>query len=69
MALFKVEPTLEVEFKVLCNECRAELTGDNGNGEHAGYPYVYLNPCEACLQDKYDEGYAEGVAKAEEEHK
>lgn len=27
MALFKVEPTLEVEFKVLCNECRLEWKG------------------------------------------
>ena len=27
MALFKVEPTLEVEFKVLCNECRLEWRG------------------------------------------
>lgn len=59
------EVTCEVEFEVYCS-CGAHLcnqsTGDNTKGR--GYPFVTVEPCSKCLDEKYVEGIATGRTEA-----
>jgi len=61
-------PTLDVEFEIFCAECGTDL----GNGvevkeAEAFEDYVFVPPCEKCLEAAKDEGDAEGYAQGEQE--
>lgn len=52
-----------VEFEVFCQECGAGLcsqsTGHSAQGIHSAF--VEVQPCEKCLEQRFDEGYQRGI--------
>ena len=52
-----------VEFEVFCQECGAGLcnqsTGYSASGVHSAF--MEVQPCEKCLEQKFDEGYRRGT--------
>ncbi len=53
---------IEVEVEVYCGICRAHLCNQSEGGENE----VTVEPCEACLENATDEGYAKGFEDGKE---
>ena len=54
---------ITVEFEVFCQECGAGLC-QQSTGHPPGRSssaFVEVQPCEKCLEQKFDEGYHQGV--------
>ena len=59
-------PSLSLEFEVYCS-CGAGLSNqsDTGTGRHG--QFITVDPCQKCLEEQYDLGYAKGHDDSEEE--
>ena len=61
-------PTFEItiDFEVFCTDCGAGLCnvsqGHSASPPHS--PFVEVQPCEKCLEQKFDEGYHQGTLNA-----
>jgi len=55
-------PTIEAEFDVICS-CGNDL---GGNVESSRYgTQVTVEPCDKCLDKKYEEGIDDGISRRE----
>ena len=58
-------PVLKLDFEVYCS-CGAGLCSNSREGVNRHSQFITVEPCENCLNEKYDEGYMKGYAKREE---
>jgi len=59
-------PELTVEFEVYCS-CGNGLCGQTTDGgENKWGSYITVEPCEKCLDQKYDEGHEDGYEEGSE---
>lgn len=63
----EVTITQEIEFEVFCANCGAGLcpVSEGGNTPRRNQPFVQVAPCEKCLTERFDEGFAEGKSSCE----
>jgi len=52
-------PILELEFEVFCS-CGAGLCGNSQEGHSRHSQYITVEPCQNCLDQKYEEGVDHG---------
>jgi len=54
-------PTLWLDFEVYCARCGAGLCNNctEGKTRGRGIPMITVEPCDKCLEEKYEEGRAD----------
>lgn len=54
-------PVIEASFEVYC-KCGAAMCHavDTKQGRFGNVDKIVIEPCEKCLEERYDEGYTEG---------
>ena len=64
-----IQTTAEVDIEVFCANCGAGLCNKTSSGrtKRRGQAFFEVEPCEKCIDRKYDEGYGDGYAQAEKD--
>ncbi len=57
-------PEISIEFDLNCTDCGRALKASAPERDRTR-TYIEVEPCEFCLQEKYQEGYRQGVNDAE----
>jgi len=60
-------PTLDLTFEVFCGNCGAGLCNNSTEGHNSHSQYISVEPCQVCLDSKYEEGIDDGYQKCKEE--
>ena len=62
-------PVLQLEFEVYC-ACGNGLCNQSTEGSdiYGRGQYITIEPCDKCLDTKYDEGYQEGYSEAQKDY-
>lgn len=60
-----ITATVEVDFEVFCARCGTGLCSQStgGNTPKRKYPFVDVEPCEKCLDERYEKGYDIGYGQ------
>lgn len=63
-------PSLEFDFEVFCEKCGAGLCGNckEGRTTNRGMPFIKVEPCQNCLDKRFDDGLEEGYKQCEQDN-
>jgi len=59
-------PKISVDFDVYCAKCGAGICHNVEVDDRGGVIRLYIDPCDDCLKNEYDEGYSDGKEEANE---
>lgn len=59
-------PTLELEFEVYCS-CGEGLCNNSREGSNKHSQYIEVEPCQRCLDARYEEGVDDGYERYKKE--